>query len=212
MARSDAARMPRCGHRSGLIVRVAAGGTGRTEYEESSRFGGSFFVSVTQPSAGTINPGRPQRRQHEDPASSLRKRSAPPPTVRSRNGLSESRTGAGTIRSPEKNALKKAEGCNKVQIANQQRFIHMTPEKGLRSYRTKKHRSESIAFRESRRGPVPARKVGCDPQGRAAYRIRRGACPAEDPGTGRKTSAPTLADTASQAGTSYSWRILDSLG
>ncbi len=88
----------------------------------------------------------------------------------------------------------------------------MTPEKGLRSYRTKKHRSESIAFRKSRRGPVPARKVGCDPQGRAAYRIRPGARPAEDPGTGRKTSAPTLADTASQAGTSYSWRILDSLG
>lgn len=133
---------------------------------------------------------KPQRR-HKGPASAFRKRSAPPPTVRSRNGLSESRTGAGTIRSPEKNALKKAERCNKVQIANQQRFIHMTPEKGLRSYRTKKHRSESIAFRKSRRGPVPARKVGCDPQGRAAYRIRRGACPAEDPGTGRKTSAPT---------------------
>lgn len=92
----------------------------------------------------------------------------------------------------------------------------MAPEKGLRSYRTKKHRSESIAFRKSRRGPVhpieTARKVGCDPQGMAAYRIRRGACPAEASGTGRKTSAPTLADTASQPGTSYSWRILDSLG
>ncbi len=82
----------------------------------------------------------------------------------------------------------------------------MTPEKA------KKHRSESIAFRKSRRSPVPTRKVGCDPQGMAAYRIRRGACPAEDSETGRKTSARTLADTASQAGTSYSWRILDSLG